>query len=227
MTISIPGSSRVSITTSSNAKFELITGPDVYQPLLETGMGANVFFSKYEALGMPENFKVADFGAGTGQFGIMIKQTYPQTDVTLYDNDPASEKYMLANAELHNVDVAVNIMDVADIVAPGEFDAVMSTPPYLPEVLKKLAYTGAHANDPENAVFGGFKGLEVAAVFIEKAAQVLKPGGFIVQTHSIPQAEDIATLLTDSGFENLDTFRPNPSYAGDLAEAVFTIAFKK
>lgn len=226
MTISIPNSRRVSMTDSSGNIFELITGADVYQPLLETAVGVNVFFKAYEDLGMPENFKVADFGTGTGQFGVMIKDKYPQTDVTVYDNDPAAEKYILANAELHNVDIAVNIMDVADIADSEEFDAVISTPPYLPEILKKLTFTGSHSEDPDNAIFGGFKGLEVAAVFIDKASKVLKSGGYIVQTHSFMQLEDITTLLTDGGFSNLETFRLNPSSPGDIEEAVFTIAFK-
>lgn len=225
MTISIPDSTRVSVTNPDGDVFELITGPDVYQPLNETAMGVDVFFKEYEDRGKPEGFRVADFGAGTGQFGVGIKMTYPQTVVTMYDNDPNAEKYMLANAELHNVDVTTHIMDVADITGV-EFDAVISCPPYLPEVLKKINYGGLHSNDPETAVFGGYKGLEVADVFIAKAAEVIVSGGYLVHVHSHPQTSDIHTMLTANGFTGVKTHRLNVPEPLDLEEAVFTIAYK-
>lgn len=225
MTISIPGSTKVSATNPDNVTFELFTGPDVYQPLLETTMAVDVFFKPYEDLGKPSGFKVADFGAGTGALGIMVKKTYPQLDVALYDNDPNAEKYMLANAELHNVDVETNIMDVADI-SGVEFDAIISSPPYIPIILKKLANVGTHMEDPDNTVFGGYKGLEVADVFITKAAEVLKTGGYLVEVHSHAQTEDIHTLLENNGFSNIVTSRLNVPTDLDLLDAVFTIAYK-
>lgn len=225
MTISIPDSQRVSITNPDGDVFELITGPDVYQPLLDTMMGVDVFFKAYEDLGKPSGFRVADFGAGTGQFGVCVKMTYPQTEVTLYDVDPNTEKYILANAELHNVDVTTHIMDVHDITGV-EFDAIISSPPYLPEVLKKINYSGAHSNDPDIAVFGGYKGLEVADIFITKAAEVLASEGFLVHVHSHPQTADIHAMLEANGFSQIKTSRLNVPAPMELDDAVFTIAYK-
>jgi release factor glutamine methyltransferase len=226
MTISIPNSTKVSKPNSDNVIIEMITGPDVYQPLQETAPALEVFFKQYRDMGTPENFKVADFGSGTGQLGILVKRTYPQTEVSLYENDANAEKYILANAELHNVDVSVNMVDVATIDAPAYFDAVISSPPFLPEILKRINWHGNNSDAPETAIFGGLKGLEVIDVFILKAAQVLKTGGYIVQLHSHPQTADVVSLLENAGFSNMETFRLNSPEELDLEEAVFTLAFK-
>jgi methylase of polypeptide subunit release factors len=226
MTILIPNSIKVSMPNSDGVIIEMITGADVFQPLKETTPALEVFFKQYRDMGTPDNFKVADFGSGTGQLGILVKRTYPQTEVSLYENDVDAEKYIRANAELHAVDVSVNMMDVADITATAEFDAVISSPPFLPEILKKINWSGNHNSDPETAIFGGYRGLDVTKVFIAKAAEVLKPGGYIVQTHSHPQTEDVVALLGDAGFSNIETFRLNDPSELDLEEASFTLAFK-
>lgn len=225
MTISIPGSTKLSRTNSSNETIEIITGPEVYRPFLDTFWSLVPFFREYVELGTPDNYKVADFGAGGGQLGVFVKNRYPQTDVHLYEIDPAAEKYILANAELYNVDVSVNIMNVADITATGEFDAVISTPPFLPEVLKKLEWHGHHSADPENSIFGGYKGLEVISLFIEKSSQVLKSGGLLVQVHSYPQTAEVNSMLEAAGFTVKENIRLEPMKF-ELEEAAFTIAYK-
>jgi release factor glutamine methyltransferase len=231
MTISIPGSTKLSRANkdkdgNDTAPLEIITGPDVYQPFMDTFWSLNLFFTKYREMNTPSNFKVADFGAGTGQVGVFIKKTYPeQMDVHLYENDPVAEQYILANAELHNVDVTTHIMDVANIVAPGQFDAVVSTPPFLPSVLRKMNWGGHHSKDPDTAIFGGLKGLDVATVFINKAAEVLKSGGLLVHVHSHPQTADTTALLENAGFENIETIRLEPMDF-ELEEAAFTVAYK-
>lgn len=226
MTILIPNSAKVSMPNSDGVIIEMITGPDVFQPLKETTPALEVFFQQYRDMGTPADFKVADFGSGTGQLGILVKRTYPQTEVSLYENDADAEKYILANAELHDVDVSVNMVDVATIDAPAYFDAVISSPPFLPEILKKINWSGNHSSDPETAIFGGYRGLEVVTAFINKSAEVLKPGGYIVQTHSHPQTADVVSLLEAAGFSNIETFRLNDPSELDLEEAAFTLAFK-
>jgi release factor glutamine methyltransferase len=227
MTISIPDSSTVSITSPDGVVFELITGADVFQPLMETTPAVDVFFKPYEDdFNKAAGFKLADFGAGTGALGIMVKKTYPQIDVTLYENDPAAEKYILANAELHSADVTVNIMDVKDISDAEEFDAVISTPPHIPNIVKNLNHPILHGEDPETAVYGGPRGLDVSKIFIEKAAQVVKPGGYIVTAHGLPQTDDIHTMLEENGFSNITTSRLNEPREFPIDEAVFTIAYK-
>jgi len=225
MTISIPNSTKLSRTNGDNLLMEIITGEDVYQPFLDTFWSLELFFRKYREMNTPADFKVADFGAGTGQLGIFVKKTYPQTEVSLYENDPAAEKYILANAELHDVDVSVNMIDVADIDAPAYFDAVISTPPFLPSILRKIGWSGHHSKDPDTAIFGGLKGLDAATVFINKAAEVLKTGGLLVQVHSRPQTQDITEILENAGFGNIETIRLEPMDF-EVEEAVFTVAYK-
>jgi methylase of polypeptide subunit release factors len=117
------------------------------------------------------------------------------------------------------------MIDVADIDAPAYFDAVISTPPFLPSILRKIGWSGHHSKDPDTAIFGGLKGLDAATVFINKAAEVLKTGGLLVQVHSRPQTQDITEILENAGFGNIETTRLE-AMDFEVEEAVFTVAYK-
>lgn len=233
MTISIENSRRESITNSVGAVREMITGSDVYQPLKETSHATIAMGQELQALEAADalgGIKVADFGSGTGMHAVFAKFVFPGLEVHAYENDPNAEKYILANAELYNVDITTHIMDVADISDNEEFDIVISSPPYYPLVLKTLRLSGVHAGDPDSAVYGGVDGTDVQAVFIAKAGNVLKPGGFIVVVHSRPQKEAVDAMLAENGFgtpvtHDLANVASNADEL-DLVNAVFTVAYK-
>jgi release factor glutamine methyltransferase len=233
MTISIENSRTESITNSVGAVREMITGPDVYQPLKETSHTTVAMGQELQALEAADELgglRVADFGSGTGQNAVWAKFVFPGLEVHAYDNDPNAEKYILANAELYNVDITTHIMDVADISNDEEFDIVLSNPPYYPAILKTLHLAGSHSDDPDSAVYGGVDGTDVQAVFIAKAGNVLKSGGFIVAVHSRPQKEAVYTMLIQNGFGTPVTYDlanvADKTDELDLVNAVFTVAYK-
>ena len=233
MTNSIPNSTVESITNSSGVVRSMITGADIYQPLKETSnamVAVGQELQELEAADALGGLRLADFGSGSGQLAVWAKFVFPGLEVHAYDNDPNTEKYMLANAELYGVDITAHIMDIADLPDSADFDIVISNPPYYPEILKRLGHAGAHLNDPDSAVYGGASGLEFQPLFISKAAGVLKSGGYIVAVHSLPQKEDIYSILAENGFgtpvtHDLNNVRENTEEL-DLADAVFTVAYK-
>jgi methylase of polypeptide subunit release factors len=210
----------------------LTTGPDVYQPLTETAYGWSVIKNVLAAKESRDGLVLADFGTGTGQFAVWAKDTYPEMTVKAYDNDPAVQKYveenLVTHAGLAADAVELSIMDVADIPATEEFDAIISTPPYYADIVKTLAtITHSHMDDPEAAVFGGYKGLEVQTVFLDKAVETLKPGGVILVVHARSAKDDINEMLVDRGFTNISyTQDPNESDLMPVVDAGFTLAYK-
>jgi len=230
--MTIPNSSIRQHVVNSGQIIALTTGPDVYQPLTETAFGWSVIKDALAALPSRDGLVLADFGTGTGQFAVWAKDTYPEMTVKAYDIDPATEKYIKENLTVHaglaENAVEINIMDVAAIDGRTKFDAIISTPPYYADVVKTLPnISHPHQNDPEAAVFGGYKGLEVQTVFLDKAAQTLKTGGIILVVHARSAKDDIATMLTERGFSNLSYHQDsNVSELLPVVDAGFTLATK-
>ena len=226
MTISIPDSTTLTITDPNGVTLSMITGTDVYQPFRETTPAIVALKAELAKKDSVSGLKLADFGAGTGQLGIIAKKFFPELEVHAYDNDANAEKYILANAELNNLSVTAHIMDVADIPNSDKFDIVMSAPPFFPEVLKKLRYEGVHANDPESSVFGGVAGLDVQQVFITKAAAVLNQGGFIIAVHAPTQKDAVLEMLAAAGLSDMDTLVVDNGEEFNVTDAVYTVAYK-
>ena len=229
--MTIPNSSIRQHVTNAGTILSLTTGPDVYQPLSETTHAWVVLKEILAALPSRDGLVVADFGTGVGQLAIMAKWTFPELVVKAYDNDPAVEKYIVENLAVHAKlpadAVEVNITDVADIDGRTKFDAIISCPPYYADIVKTLPIEHPHKNDPEAAVYGGYKGLEVQAVFLDKAAQTLKTGGVIVVVHARSAKDDIAAMLTERGFTNLSYHQDsNVSELMPVVDAGFTVAYK-
>ena len=223
--ISIPDSTVVS-KTFDGIELRVVTGPDVYQPLDQTSPAFTLLHDHLKTLESTEGLKIADFGSGTGQFSVWTKNVFPDTEVHAYDIDPNTEKYQDANKELSNVDFTSHIMNVRDIPSTEEFDAIISSPPFIPDVVKKIGIADYLNDFPEVSIFGGYKGLEVIDIFIQKAGETLKSGGCLVQVHSPSQTEDVEELLVNNGFSGIDTWAPNVPTQLKLDEAMFTIAFK-
>ena len=230
--MTIPNSSVRQHLVDGQNIIALTTGPDIYQPLTETAYGWSVIKNALDALPSRDGLVLADFGTGSGQFAVWAKDTYPEMIVKAYDNDPATEKYVVENLTVHAglpADaVEINIMDVADINGNTKFDAIISTPPFYADIVKTLGtVTHSHMDDPETAVYGGYKGLEVQTVFLDKAAQTLKAGGVILVVHARSAKDDINEMLVQRGFTNISyTQDPNESDLMPVVDAGFTLAYK-
>jgi release factor glutamine methyltransferase len=229
--MTIPNSSVRQHVVNSGDILSLTTGPDVYQPLTETTYAWSVMKAALDALPTTDGLVFADFGTGVGQLAISAKWTYPGMTVKAYDNDPATEKYIKENLTVHaglaEDAIEINILDVANINGNTKFDAIISCPPYYADVVKTLPIDHPHKNDPESAVFGGYKGLEVQTVFLDKAAQTLNAGGIILVVHARSAKDDINAMLTDRGFTNISYSQdPNVTELMPVVDAGFTLAHK-
>lgn len=241
MTISIPGSKiatqNISAANNSSggaAELKFIYGDDVYQPLSNTSLAFVLLENHLKSLPSTAGLKIADFGAGTGQFAALTKKLFADTDVHAYEIDANAEKYQDANKELHNVEFTSHITNVSAISDSEEFDAIISSPPYIPEIAKTMAaFSGAALLGPASTVYGGFKGLEVSQLFIEKAGKTLKSGGILVSVHSAMQSADISELLEANDFENISLVSKDSLVVGavpseiDLVSIAYTVAYKK
>jgi len=77
--------------------------------------------------------RIADVGTGSGAIAVALAVSLPKAQVVAADSSEEALQVAWANAEKHAVADRVSIVRV-DLLEPliGEFDAIVSNPPYVP-----------------------------------------------------------------------------------------------
>jgi len=146
-----------------------------------------------------ESPKVLDIGCGSGCIGLYIKHAVPNASVTLCD---ISEKALsLAKENSKNLDLDVNFIhsDMRDIV--GEYDIIISNPPYINKEYMDELDTSVKDFEPENALFGGDDGLEFYKVF-SVIHNNLTNCGYLAVEIGVNQSEAVSNLF-EVNFEDI------------------------
>jgi release factor glutamine methyltransferase len=85
--------------------------------------------------------------------------------------------------------------DLADAIAGGRFDLVVSNPPYVPESDSSTIQREVRDHEPAVALYGGKDGFDVYRRLIPEAARLLKPGGWLVMEIGYRSGEAVASML--------------------------------
>lgn len=140
---------------------------------------------------------ILDIGTGSGCIAVTLKKLLPSAQVTAVDVSAGALTVAQANAAVHGT--AVNFMQLDFLNRDnwpllGQYDAIVSNPPYIPQNEKAKLDTNVAAYEPGLALFVPDNN---ALLFYEAIAAFglthLRPGGFIaVETH-----EDYAQATAD------------------------------
>ena len=88
-----------------------------------------------------------------------------------------------------------------------KFDIIISNPPYIPPQLKKTIQTEV-TFEPDSALYTkDEKGLEFYEKIIKDAPKFLNPKGFILFELGLGQSSDVAQLLDNHGFKNIQVVK--------------------
>jgi release factor glutamine methyltransferase len=152
---------------------------------------------------------VLDVGTGTGAIALAIADERPGARVTAMDVSTDALALARENLELTGVNGRVHLVehDLTSGLGDGEFDLVVSNPPYVePEELPTL--------QPEVRDWEPHVAL-VAPGATEKLARAatpaLRPGGWLVLETAAGAGERVEHLLSELGFEEV---RVTPDLAG-------------
>lgn len=144
---------------------------------------------------------VLDLGTGTGCLVLTLLAEMPTARAIAVDQSLAALNVAKENAWTIGVEDRVVFIqsDWFDQVL-GQFDIIISNPPYIPQGDIDGLAKDVREYDPMSALVGGVDGLDPYRVIIPQSKAFLKPGGLIVFEVGQGQSDDVATLLENAGF---------------------------
>jgi release factor glutamine methyltransferase len=141
--------------------------------------------------------RVLDVGTGSGAIALAIADEDAGAEVTAVDSSPDALELAQANAAAAGLSERVRFLrhDFADRLALGEFDLVVSNPPYVgPEEIETLE-PEVRDWEPREALVGRGVAQQIAAA----ARACLCPDGWLVLEAAAGSAGDIAAELEQLG----------------------------
>ncbi len=156
-----------------------------------------------------KTINVLDICAGTGCISITLQRelskfTKKQVNVVAIEKSDLAFEYLTKNIIRHNSTVSTILEDAFDIDCKklGEFDVIVSNPPYIKpsDILllqKEVQF------EPKMALDGGDDGLYFYRELTKKYTKSLKNGGLLFYEIGIGQENDVKNILIDNNLKNV------------------------
>ena len=141
--------------------------------------------------------RIVDVGTGSGAIALALAKELPEAEVHATDISSVALEIARANAARHQFGSRIQFHH-ADLLAgldTGEFDFVVSNPPYVGESEEDEVQLEVRKFEPRNAVFAGPTGLEVIERLIPQAHKALRAGGWLIFEISGTIVEGVRRLL--------------------------------
>ena len=152
--------------------------------------------------------RVLDIGTGSGCIGISIAKLCPNAEVVLLDYSDAILSVAKENAELNGVNVEFIRCDILEEIPKGEYDIIVSNPPYIETDVIFSLDNIVSSYEPVEALDGGFDGLMFYRRIIEEVAkEILKEDGEVAFEIGYTQGEDVSEMLREEDFSNIKVRR--------------------
>ncbi len=181
---------------------EFFVGPGVLIPRSDTETLIDVCL---DSIKDNPNAQVLDLCAGTGCIGITIKGECPETHVTLVEKFDEALSFTNKNAKYNNLDVKIIQGDVLKTEgADGLYDLIVSNPPYITDDDMKELQPEVKF-EPATALEGGSDGLIFYRHIAKEYKKHLSSNGTLAFEVGINQAEQVAKILSENGYENIST----------------------
>ena len=157
---------------------------------------------------------VLDVGTGSGCIAVTLALEAANVQIVATDISRAALSVAEANAEALGAASRVTFVhtSVADEVAGGVFDLVVSNPPYIATSDAEHLMPDVRDYEPASALFGGSDGLDIIRALVPTAVRRLRSGGWLVMEIGAGQAPQVASLI--EGHPDLSLVRVVPDLAG-------------
>ena len=155
-----------------------------------------------------DRVRVLDIGTGSGCIGISIAKLCPNAEVTLLDYSDAILAVARENAELNGVNVKLMRCDILEEIPTGEYDIIVSNPPYIETETIFSLDNIVSSYEPPEALDGGFDGLMFYHRIVEEVAkEILTEDGAIAFEIGYTQGDAVSEILHEEDFSNIKVLR--------------------
>jgi release factor glutamine methyltransferase len=149
---------------------------------------------------------IADLGTGSGAIALSLAQELRRGSATIWATDASSQAIEVCRANLAGLGIAGQAVrlatghwyDAIPDVLRGQFDLVVSNPPYI-ACDSGLVDHQVVAWEPHEALFAGPDGLDDLRTIIAGASTWLGPDGWLVLEIGAGQGAAVSALLGDAG----------------------------
>jgi len=152
--------------------------------------------------------RIIDIGTGSGAIGVVLAKELPSARVTVTDISRGALTVARRNADRHGVAGQMEFLEGHLFAsAVGEFDVIVSNPPYIPDDVYPLLPEGIRAFEPREALIAGPDGAAFHRKIIGEGTGRLKPGGRIFLEIGDGQKGLVEALFREKGLYDSIYFR--------------------
>ena len=150
--------------------------------------------------------RVLELGTGSGAIAVALASERQGLAIVATDVSEAALALARRNARDHGAEIDFVLSDWFDALRPGQFDLVVSNPPY-------VAAEDAHLErgdlrfEPRLALVGGEDGLDCIREIAARAQNRLRRGGTLLMEHGYDQRDRCVELLKVQGYAEVADFR--------------------
>jgi len=154
----------------------------------------------FEHFGKEPPLTVLDLGTGTGALALALASAWPEAAATAVDVSPDALALAKENATANDL-ARVSFAESNWFAAvKGDFDLIVSNPPYLTENEMTTAEPEVTKFEPTGALVSGQDGLDDLRKIFAAAPKRLTPGGRLAVEPGIAQHDALAPLAAGVGF---------------------------
>ena len=178
--------------------------PDVLIPRPDTEVLAGQAIEYIQTLG---ECRVLDLCAGSGCIGLAVASQVPQARVVLGEYSDAALKVCRQNIRRSGLSGRVVPIQADAREKPeralGEFQCIVSNPPYIPRADIETLDASVRDYEPHLALDGGEDGLDFYQTISDKWKDALAPGGRLYFEVGIGQADSVLRIMRAQGFGDI------------------------
>ena len=181
---------------------------DVLIPRPDTEVLAEQAIGYIQTLG---ECRVLDLCAGSGCVGLAVAAQAPQARVVLGEWSDGALKICRQNVRRNSLTARVVPIQADAREKPekslGEFQCIVSNPPYIPWADIATLDTSVRDYEPHLALDGGEDGLDFYRSISEKWKAALAPGGRLYFEVGIGQADSVLRIMRSQGFGDIQVVK--------------------